>query len=420
MIKPQLTLPKVKPKWNRTFHSSDISPSLSDSSSNGLLCQICKSKSARYTCPKCLVDYCSVQCYKIHDGPGGACTEMFYREKVNQVSKLAVKDETNVAQVRDILTRAHYGDEDSQSSHDSLDDEDILELEKCIKKLDDATLDDRNGDLLSLLPSHLLQKFENAVQNGEASNLIHHWQPFWMPIYHSPHASNESSNILDYGSDVDGKTLDERILQIIPFHQLRKGKESGVPLQFNVCEVLYMTAWTLRFYRGISIKGISDKVDIIETASFLVEHSQVLSVDARFTSIQEVLMESTMYSTRFFSTRTGSHALTSGMLVQDLLYISKHRRMVLKVLFSAIDIVKAAMKYVKMTKDEGERRKLKLVVKKIEYLLSWSNSQWQTVDLIDDISVWLHTYSFESSPSDHGTISHEIGSLLTNIQSNNG
>jgi hypothetical protein len=337
----------------------------------------------------------------------GTCTEMFYREKVNQVSKLAIKDETNVAQVRDILTRAHYGDEDSQSSHDSLEDDDILELERCMHILDTSDADEYNEDVLSLLPLHLRQKFEKAVRKGEVGDLVYQWQPFWMPTYHhSRHDANESIKVWDGGSDKldgsdqDGGTLDERILQIIPFHQLRKGKQTFVPLEYNVSEILYMTAWTLRFHRGISIKGISVKDDIFESASFLVENSQVLSVDARFTSIQEVLMESTTHSNIFLSSRTGSHTVKSDTLVEDLLHITKHRRMVLRVLFSAIDIIKAAIKYVKKNSEIGHNRKLKLAMKKIEFMLSWSNSHWQAIDLSGDISEWLKNYSSKILPED--------------------
>lgn len=428
MIATNVTLPKVKPKWNRTFHSSDVSPSLSDNtSSRDLSCQICEKNSARYTCPKCFVEYCSVKCYKNHDSPsdsnggtGTLCTEMFYREKVNQVSKLAIKDETNVAQVRDILTRAHYGDENSQSSDDSLDDEDILELEKCINILDESNVDENDEDVLSLLPLHLRQKFEKSVLKGEVSDLIHPWQPFWMPNYHSHFDSNESTNISDDDYVKDGKTLDERILQIVPFHILLKGKESSVPLEYNVCEVLFMTAFAFRSYRAISIKGISNKDDIFDCASFLVEHSQVLSQDARFTSIQEVLMENTTYSNRFLSSTRGVHTVKSDTLVKDLLYITKHRRMVLRVLFSAIDVIKAAIRYVKKHSELGDGRKLKLAMKKIEFMLSWSNSHWKAIDFSDDIASWLDIYSFESSSDDQITVSRDIDSLLTKMQSNDG
>jgi len=49
------------------------------------LCRICTTKKSRYTCPKCLIQYCSVTCYRSHNE---ICTEDFSRDKVKEYVRM--------------------------------------------------------------------------------------------------------------------------------------------------------------------------------------------------------------------------------------------------------------------------------------------------------------------------------------------
>ena len=47
-------------------------------------CSVCQKKEGRYKCPKCLILYCSLECYKGHSKE---CTEKLYEDNVNEEMK---------------------------------------------------------------------------------------------------------------------------------------------------------------------------------------------------------------------------------------------------------------------------------------------------------------------------------------------
>ncbi|CAM9785051.1 unnamed protein product [Ectocarpus sp. 6 AP-2014] len=56
----------------------------------GRVCSVCARASADYSCPRCLVGYCSSKCYKVH---GSSCTEAFFRGHVERETRLREGDE---------------------------------------------------------------------------------------------------------------------------------------------------------------------------------------------------------------------------------------------------------------------------------------------------------------------------------------
>ncbi|CAN0378528.1 unnamed protein product, partial [Ectocarpus sp. 8 AP-2014] len=56
----------------------------------GRVCSVCARASADYSCPRCLVGYCSSKCYKVH---GSGCTEAFFRGHVERETRLREGDE---------------------------------------------------------------------------------------------------------------------------------------------------------------------------------------------------------------------------------------------------------------------------------------------------------------------------------------
>jgi hypothetical protein len=61
-------------------------------------CIVCEVNMGRYTCPRCLAQYCAVACYQKH---GQRCTESFYQEHV--VDELHSRPVTNEAERREML-----------------------------------------------------------------------------------------------------------------------------------------------------------------------------------------------------------------------------------------------------------------------------------------------------------------------------
>jgi len=428
MVNPLISLPKVTPKWKRSFQSSDIQPTQIVQSSelntpdNYITCPTCNINEARYTCPKCMSPYCSAACYKNHDiSPdshvkgGGRCTEAFYREKVSQVTDLHVKDEKNTSQMRDILTRSFYNENNNNNKSISegetekngiLTDEELMELAASGLTLDDedAYDEDRNYELiLKSLPGHIRQKFESAVMSGELSHLVQQWHPFWLPNYDK------------HDLEFDSK-FEEQIIAIPPLpHRIEENTK--LILQNNICEVIYTAAWAFRKSNNATMPQIdADNADTaVQVASILYSQSQVLSCDARYQNMEQVLMECTELSSRSSEAVSGTHSsdqmINRNTLVNDTICICRHRRMVLKVLLEIIDVIDHAKNILKRrlgSESKKERRNLLLAQKKIHFYASFCQTYWDdcSTSIVACMEKWLHDWALHDE--DRQKISDEL------------
>ena len=409
MSKPPINLPKVNPKWKRSFRSTDILPTAVTQSSNDLLieadqiiCPVCNKNEARYTCPKCSVPYCSIDCYKIHDLPsndgersgGGRCTESFYREKVKEVTDLHVKDEKNTSQMRDALTRTFYNEgglvsenneEESIDPNEkiTLTDEELMELASCGLTLEDTdVINDNSDQILQMLPVHIREKFEEAVKRGEVSDLVNEWRPFWI----------REDGKLQFDSKLEDRIIS---IPVIPV----KASVKDV-LRNNICELVYMAAWTLRLFSNATVE-IFDERRSDEVATFFMHHSKVLSNDEKYEGLEHVLVKCTTESSNFASARSVS-SMDWKLLVNDCIYICKHRRMILKLLFEMIYIIDDGRKRLKQKEDKESKRlrkQLFLSKKKIVYYLSYCQSHWDTValDVVNCIQEWMVQWTLQDN-----------------------
>ena len=406
MANPPFTLPKVAPKWKRSFQSVDIQPSQIAQSSElnaadiHITCPTCNVHEARYTCPKCMVPYCSTACYKIHDVPsnnpmegGGRCTEEFYRDKVSQVTDLHVKDEKNASQMRDILTRSFYnGENDEDNNIDNgkpeinafLTDEELMELAASGLTLDEDDDDPRDDErLLQSLPDHIRLKFENAVTDGELSHLVEKWHPFWLP--------KDGSDQFEFDS-----TFEEKIIAIPPLPHKMEENTKNI-LQNNICEVIYMAALAFRKGNDTTMPQLdAENGDTAaQVATILYSQSQVLSCDARYDSIEEVLLRS---SEAFSIISSSDRVLDQKMLVNDIRVICRHRRMVLKVLLELIEVIDHARNILKRrlgSDSKKERRNLLFAKKKIHFYASFCQTSWNdcSTSILASIEKWMHDWA---------------------------
>lgn len=427
-------IPIIEPKWKRVFHTEDISPTASNQSNDSLLksptssktCPTCMEKEARYTCPKCSAPYCSVGCYRRHSVPAngegnvGICAEVFYRDKVIQSNKMEQQSEDNKSQMLQILSRqsdSRYQHQNEGHSDDDFTDDDIIELAKCI----DTTAIDHNSchetdDGLSDLPERLRLKFESSVRMGRLSYLVEQWSPFWIPHYLTTVKDKQKiseQQVTDVSTDGDSHipSLDERIIQIQPISELRRQSDKDeCELQFNTCDLLYSTAYMLRLYNGV--------IDHDEAAMLLLQYSAVLQSDARFTSIEEVLMSRSATTIEKSDTNA---SLNMNTLMNDLACLVQHKRLVLRCLFSALDAVKEGIRHEKKSSRQGRHlsksdmrndqrvndgkgttnsvRSYQLAKRKLKYYISWCASFWtSTIEraLHDAILHWIEDWALTS------------------------
>jgi hypothetical protein len=285
-----------------------------------------------------------------------------------------------------------------------LSEEDLIELVNCGLNLDELNGDsDRDLDINSL-PFDIRAKFERAVQRGELSHMVQQWRPFWL-------SNNDGGQlVID-----DTRTLDERILSLPVLLDGNESKTPKIHLEYNVCEVLFMAAWTLRLYHSPceiiqSITGTSKIA--VEASLFLQSTSQVLAHDARYENLQHVLMDcchrtkQDMIMQRGIATKDESEEIHWRTLAYDLICICKSRRMVLKVLFTLYDMIDGARNKLKQSHEKdsrNSRKSLFLVMKKMLYFLSWCQTYWDSCseDIVICIEEWIKDWDLEGKDAAH-------------------
>jgi hypothetical protein len=359
-------IPSVQPKWKRSVVTSSLETSSSETE-----CQVCLEQKSRYCCPKCSIAYCSLACYKSH---GETCTEKFYQDKVSKALELERNDTDggDRGAIQEILNRVHQQQSEADEYYEEIKStEELKELMESLEKGDEQDLE---------LSPELQAAFERDVQAGKLNDLVvQPWSPWWK--------SSLVVNDDELSSDNLGPSLDERLLKIPPFSQLRT-KEASPCLPFNLVSILRAICQMLRIYGGRS--NIKANALCQEAAELIVHNSLVLSSnDARYDSLQEVLME---------NTQDGKNHQSNG----DMISVLAHHRHVSHALLEAIAILKAAEK--ELSQDDGsdpsDRQRLRKIRKKLEYYLSWSRGlDFKAVS--NEIQRW----------SDEWKLTHEIESL---------
>lgn len=147
---------------------------------NAFTCVVCTKATSKYTCPKCRIPYCSVNCYTKH---GTTCTEAFFRDHVEDelLMRSGGTSMTGPEVVRekkkmlDILKRTAGNEDLAEQQRFELDE--LQKLSLLAKKEDDISLD----DLSSEQRRHFLRAVsDGSIVTGVDYNIINIWKPWWV------------------------------------------------------------------------------------------------------------------------------------------------------------------------------------------------------------------------------------------------
>lgn len=409
-----------------------------------IACRVCQEHVSRYTCPRCDIPYCSVACYQSHSTTDEefSCTEDFYQERVQSIHRLEQKAKQQ--DTRDILNRIHLqqqqltllgeGGDLEASDNNDMTEEDMMQMMELLSLLEQQEEDptkisnlqgsDENqqeqqiAKLLARSPK-LKAAFESAVARGDVLPLVlQPWNPWWRPVLGSSEVLHHSGIVEQDESGKSSKleTLDERLLNIQPFQALI-GNKPLPNLTYNLLEVLYCICWTLRLYHG-SENACNDPETALEAARMMVQTSSVLGEDARYESLEEVLIRVTEKTVASATASGGDLSTTPSWTVlgQDIAYLVSNPRFVGRALLEALDILQAAVAGLKKTKAAPIRKEkskaatelsdLRRKRKKVEFFLSWSQVAFKPpkdtapilrAGLSGDIRAWVEHWK----PDDH-------------------
>jgi len=205
-----------------------------------ILCQICKERQTKYTCPKCQMAYCSVECYQKHNNQ---CTEYFYKENVVEFLKSTKATDEEKQKMARVLKQMFEEEKNSLSP-------------EVMNQLMELDLDDPN--LFEKLPRDQQEDFKKAIRDGRLSNLIQLWEPWWkhcgkiqeIKVQKESSQHGERLEKRDDEEENDEESNDESdvpltktvvppiIHPIPPLSSLTKSQPSPLVLH-NIVEVLY-------------------------------------------------------------------------------------------------------------------------------------------------------------------------------------
>eukprot|EP01117_Protostelium_nocturnum_P018431 TRINITY_DN7707_c0_g1_i1.p1 TRINITY_DN7707_c0_g1~~TRINITY_DN7707_c0_g1_i1.p1 ORF type:complete len:427 (+),score=177.26 TRINITY_DN7707_c0_g1_i1:219-1499(+) len=358
------------------------------SSNQNRICQVCFRKELKYTCPKCNVGYCCLECYKIHNN--SSCIQSFQLQNLNQHLKSMKVNQDQKKHFAKILLRnyvegnhqlqqdqdgeeeeeekhAHYSNHREQNDLEGEEEEGVLptseeELRRILKKMN---LD--KGDLNADLSLEEQVDFIRALTDGRMGKFISPWLPWWngstqgqSPSISSPPPSSSVG---------DNTSKPPKINKNIPLlSSLSKVKPSKL-LGFNLIDILYSYAYTMRIFNG-DLSDLEGK----EAASSVLELSSVLSQNRIYQTSVEVLQFVVEGSLEFSS--VSNSAGFSVDVLHDVSLILSKSDFILSALSDLIALFERTEKELKSENESKElRKKTSLALKKIVFYLSWVNDQ---------------------------------------------
>ncbi|KAF8605897.1 hypothetical protein BDV93DRAFT_521242 [Ceratobasidium sp. AG-I] len=147
-------------------------------------CGICRRQFAKYTCPACNLQYCSLVCYRSEEHSN--CTETFYKASLTE--QIETEPARTVDEKRQMLELLKRFEEESIENSDDEDEEDMNDL---VSRIQGVDLDNLNHNALwGLLSEEERQKFTKMISDPASDDLKRlfqsqelaesHREPWWV------------------------------------------------------------------------------------------------------------------------------------------------------------------------------------------------------------------------------------------------
>lgn len=183
-------------------------------------CKLCNKNTKSYTCPRCGIGYCNLDCYKSESHL--ECSESFYKQCVEEELRSLENDSTGKQKMLDILKRLQEEDPENDMLTESEDEEELdsddeanlLDLKTRLKDIDL----DNSEQVWSVLSHTEKQEFEALIKSGGASKLLQPWVPWWtthkQPLVASLELTEEDiieKREIEYPVIIDVKSFNEQM-----------------------------------------------------------------------------------------------------------------------------------------------------------------------------------------------------------------
>ena len=314
---------------------SDEPPPLINSGAN-ILCVLCTRLEAQYTCPKCSVPYCSLQCYRCPKH--SECSEKFYQQNVrDELSSRKVTPEEQEAMLHLLSEELDYG----------------KESDDLYSRMEGLDLDTESDEVWSRLTEKEREEFKNTMGR-------------FVPAYKAWWNDFELIKVESDNCEIKYPMLHHNIQYL---RDIFKGKPSD-SLKFDVINVLYAYVSVHRMYNG-DFDNVEEQV-----AQSLVEISLVLK-DGKFSDLSECLDHPAMTIFQIPDLEWKLEFVYS--FYREVIKLISHQNLhsvTPYVLYCLSDLYNVFEKSLKMKKKSEEGKKLKrscsLAQKKLYFFLCWA------------------------------------------------
>ncbi|ELT96294.1 hypothetical protein CAPTEDRAFT_192100 [Capitella teleta] len=247
------------------------------SSETERVCKICHKNDGKYTCPRCNLAYCSVDCYK---GVAHAdCSETFYKDCVMQGLAEMNAGSEEKEKILETLQRL-------EDHNPVVDPEEFLEdgdeEEDLAERIADLDLDDDADLIWQRLTPKEQKEFQEMMKDGRLGNMIETWTPWWM------HKSKVRF-IEEVGAASEDEDIHPPIMKgIPPLSCLIKNGSPAPNLQYDIMNLLYAFVYIARLRNG-EYSGLQSAQELIELSGAL----RLLSFQSLSEAVQSAMDSST-------------------------------------------------------------------------------------------------------------------------------
>ena len=444
-------LPQIRKEHARHIKISSSLPSLISESSKTHatetehkaahgVCLVCRRHEARYTCPRCEIPYCSLDCYRVHDSSNGGkslaggCTEAFYQDRVSNVVNLEAKEQ--IQHTQNMIQRIYQNRKEQNEliGESELSESRVTEgvsqaqLLSFLQALEEGHTLEELHTMVSSFSPYFQRDLDHAIRSGHVQEwIIEPWHPWWKPELVMEGDLGTVNNPMN-DEEQNVKTLDDRIVEDIkPFSELRPNSRGSdlvqtVDLSHNLVDILFTVVAVLQLFHGVRNAACFD--NCIDAAETMINASPVLSQDARWECLEEVLVAlscappiTASSDNQGDNLQHPSWCARTDLLRDVALILHGKFRLVARALFEATDILQSAISVYssnKQAKDKNKksphcgitRTQLKRILKKIQFFLSWTRhyqNRHHDEDplpfLAEKIEIWIAEWNVENAMS---------------------
>lgn len=328
---------------------------MADETVTVIVCNMCSVSIAKYTCPRCNVRYCSVDCYKSRSHL--ECSELFYQRCVTEslgATSAGDDQRLRMAEMLKNFEREH-GDDDDEPP-------DLAE------RLSGIDLDGDPEKVLGVLTSDELKQFEAVLENESLrSDIVEPWDPWWC---------KQQPRMVEELSETTATQIPSLLKDTEDLGRLLKTKTPSDSIAYGIINTLYGYAYVTRLYNGNHLNMSFESCDSLLDISMSLNKKQFQDVATALGSCISRLQNSDQ---NLFISQEHSIAV-----VEDIVKILKGPNALSPLLYTLAalsdcrHLFQSSYKMLKNEKKSPEPQKqLRMfyeVRKKLEFYISWVRS----------------------------------------------